>query len=360
MSDTVLLRALKYDGSLNYEWPARVEYQRANLLVLAVAAGTAYRGRNSGTFPSPMRAFLWTDRWFNVEQVYDWSQGRGVRHYVNIATPVQFDGRSVTFTDLDLDVDVDSDWVVRLLDEDEYAAHSARWDYPLAVRQNVAQAVSTAQQLIEARAWPFGTSVESPRLRVRPFFWSDLELMDGWRGVFTPFDDPWIIPPPTSFERIEWYAHYIETPVMRLYAIDRPDDGGMIGHISLRDIEKRIQARLGIGLAPGEVSKGYGSEALKAFLDYYFDVLGFERMVLDVAATNERARRAYLRLGFRDYGEHHRGYAAEAQWRAAEQPANAQYRRFFRHTPWGMQMLFYDMEMTREMWHVIKAREANV
>jgi len=349
MNGTIVLRSRKHDGSLNYEWPAQVEYQRGSLIVLYTPAGTLYQGKKAGTFGHPQRQFLWTDRWYNIVQIYRWSAGLGVRHYINIATPAQLDGRIVTFTDLDLDLDVDHLWNVTLRDEDEYAAHSARWSYTPAMRHNAEHALIEAQQQIEARAWPFGGSMESARLRVRPFFWSDLGAMDRWRGAFTTFDDPWIIPAPGSYERIEWYAHYIETPVTRLYAIDTLD-GVMIGHISLRDIERRAQARLGIGLAPGEVSKGYGPESLAAFLDYYFDVLGFERMVLDVAATNERARRAYLRLGFRDFGEHHRSYGADAQWRATDQPANARYRRFFRNTPWGMQMLFYDMEMTREMW----------
>ncbi len=114
-----------------------------------------------------------------------------------------------------------------------------------------------------------------------------------------------------------------------------------------------------IGLAPSEVSEGYGTEALSTFLDYFFDVLGFERMVFDVAATNERARRAYLRLGFRDYGERHRGYGADAQWHVIDQPANARFRPFLRHTPWGVQMLFYDMEMTRDMWRAKREREGS-
>ena len=349
MTQSVLQQALKYDGSIHYEWQAQLEYQRHNLIILYTHAGTPYGGRRSGVLPFPFRTYLWTDRWFNIEQIYLWDSGRGIRHYINIIAPASFDGRVASYIDLDLDIDVDNQWTARLLDEEEYAAHSLEYDYPPHVKQNVERAVETVRGLIQSRAWPLAACMESERLFLRPFFWSDLAQMDAWQGDYTPFDDPWVIPPPHTAERHDWYSHYIETPVTRLYAIETRERQ-MIGHLSLREIVVGSQARLGIGFAPDQVGKGYGAEALRAFLPYYFDVLGFERMVLDVAATNVRALRSYQKVGFRRCGEHHRSYGADAQWQLLDQPQYAPLKRFFRRTPWGLQQLFYDMEMTRGMW----------
>ena len=303
MSQSVIYRSVKYDGSVNYCWTAQLEYARSNLIILSTPVGTPFAGRCTGMVEHSFRSFLWTDRWFNVNQTNFPDPDIGIRHYVNIGTPAAFDGSTVSFIDLDLDFDLDNRWNLTLLDEDEYAANVARFNYSADVRQNVEKATHDVRRAVESRAWPFATAVEGAHVHLRPFFWSDLASMDQWRGAYTPVDDPWIIPAPGTFERREWYWHYVETPVTRLYAIENCA-GALVGHISLREIMPASQARLGIGLAPGEVGRGYGTEALQTFLPYYFDVLGFERLVLDVAASNVRAVRAYERVGFKRYGDH--------------------------------------------------------
>jgi RimJ/RimL family protein N-acetyltransferase len=57
-------------------------------------------------------------------------------------------------------------------------------------------------------------------------------------------------------------------------------------------------------------SRGYGSEATSMMVDHAFRVLGLHRVALAVFAFNERAIRAYLRVGFVIEGQ-----AREAIWR---------------------------------------------
>ena len=350
MSQTVIYQSTKYDGSLNYRWPAQLEYARANLIILYMPAGTAYSGRRSGTLANPFRSYLWTDRWYNVNQTLLPDANSGIRHYVNLGTPATFDGNTVSYVDLDLDFDLDNAWNLTLLDEDEYAAHAARYNYSTHVRQNVERAMLDVRRAVQSRVWPFATAIEGAHVRLRPFFCSDLGRMDHWRGAYTPVDDPWIIPAPGTFERREWYWHYVETPVTRLYAIENCA-GELVGHISLREISPGSQARLGIGLSPGEVGKGFGTEALQAFLPYYFDILGFQRMVLDVAASNVRAVRAYERVGFQRYSDHYRSASEESYWYIHNHPRDSALKAYFRRTAWGYQQLYYDMDVTRSAWH---------
>jgi RimJ/RimL family protein N-acetyltransferase len=349
MSTSVIYQSLKYDGSLNYRWTAQLEYARSNLLILCTPAGTPFTGRRSGTVQHAFRSYLWTDRWFNVNQTHFPEHDTGIRHYINVGTPATFDGSTVSFVDLDLDFNLDNRWNLTILDEDEYAAHAERFGYATYTRQNVEKATHDVRRSVQARTWPFATTVEGNRVRLLPFYWSDLARMDQWRGTYTPFDDPWLIPAPGTHERHEWYWHYVETPVTRLYAIETCA-GGLIGHISLRDITPASQARLGIGLAPTETGKGYGTEALQTFLPYFFNVLGFERMVLDVAASNVRAVRAYESVGFKRHGDHYRGAPDEAHWNVLNQPQYFDLRAFFRRTAWGIQQLYYDMDITRDAW----------
>lgn len=350
MMQTVLFESKKYDGSINYRWQAQIEYVRDNLFILYTPTGTPFSGRRAGTFPQACRIYCWTDHWFNVEQFYLNDNGHsGIWHYVNLGTPVTVEGQTLSYVDLDLDLSMDNQWNVKLLDEDEFAAHRVRFNYPSHVVQRVRQAEQEVRKLMWQRAWPFATVTEGERVRIRPFFWSDLETIDGWAGAYGPFDDPWLIPASGTLERHDWFSSYLSTPVYRLYAIETCAQE-MIGHISLREITLGSQARLGIGLAPLQTSKGYGTEALKTFLPYYFDVLGFERMVLDVAASNVRAIRSYERVGFRRYGEHYRGAGDEENWRVLSEPQYAALRPFFRKNAWGLQQLHYDMELTKAMW----------
>ncbi len=55
---------------------------------------------------------------------------------------------------------------------------------------------------------------------------------------------------------------------------------------------------------------GYGSEATRLMVDHAFESLGLHRVALSVFAFNERAIRAYLRVGFVIEGR-----AREAIWR---------------------------------------------
>jgi len=85
-------------------------------------------------------------------------------------------------------------------------------------------------------------------------------------------------------------------------------------------------------------------------------VLAFERMVLDVAATNVRAIRSYEKVGFTRFGEHYRGAGDESQWDVLRQPQYVNLRGLFRHTAWGLQQLHYDMEITRETWRAKRGK----
>ena len=124
----------------------------------------------------------------------------------------------------------------------------------------------------------------------------------------------------------------------------------MIGSLTLREIDGRRSARLGITIGADFVSQGYGTEALRLFLDYYFGDMGFARMVLDVAATNLRAVRTYQSLGFRHDSQHYRPASHPSYRTLRQEPRYRHLRRFFRRQGTAHQVLFYDMALTREDW----------
>ena len=76
-------------------------------------------------------------------------------YYVNIATPVEFDGEQFHCIDLDLDVSWFADAQPELLDEDEFVAHSEAMRYPADVIERARAAVDEVLGLIGRRAFPF-------------------------------------------------------------------------------------------------------------------------------------------------------------------------------------------------------------
>jgi RimJ/RimL family protein N-acetyltransferase len=146
-----------------------------------------------------------------------------------------------------------------------------------------------------------------------------------------------------------WFYQLMGDRSRVYYAVDN-ESHELIGRISLREIKGQETARLGIGFGPDYVEQGYGTEALRVFLDYFFGTLGFERMVLDVAAVNLRAVRCYARCGFEKVGSHYQ-YAGSDHELAFLQ--NAPYRRlrsFFKRDRNRNRVLAYDMALDREDW----------
>lgn len=80
-------------------------------------------------------------------------------------------------------------------------------------------------------------------------------------------------------------------------------NGAYIGHIALRDIDRRSQhAWLAISLDAEHVGQGYGRDAVRVLLRWAFAIQNFHRISLETWGSNERAIRSYRAVGFVDEG----------------------------------------------------------
>lgn len=149
----------KYDGSYHRRWPGRFVLREGPLYLLAYAAGDVItKTPVVADDPAPLATrwpgdvYLWDDRWFNIARI---PRGGRTWFYVNIATPAEFDGARFHCVDLDLDVS----WFVgdepRVLDEDEFLAHSETMRYPARVIERARAAVDEVLGMIGQRAFPF-------------------------------------------------------------------------------------------------------------------------------------------------------------------------------------------------------------
>jgi RimJ/RimL family protein N-acetyltransferase len=80
--------------------------------------------------------------------------------------------------------------------------------------------------------------------------------------------------------------------------------GEFLGLVHLEDIKKpHSRAEFGISIHnPENLSKGYGTDAIRVILWVAFNILGLHSIYLDTMAINERAIHAYAKVGFKRVG----------------------------------------------------------
>ncbi len=102
----------------------------------------------------------------------------------------------------------------------------------------------------------------------------------------------------------KWLKKLQEDVNHHYYGIFLDDSGELIGGVSFKDIEQ-VNRRASLGIVIGEKdqwSKGYGTEAIKLMLDYGFNVLNLNNVMLSVYGYNKRAKKCYEKAGFKLIG----------------------------------------------------------
>jgi RimJ/RimL family protein N-acetyltransferase len=186
-----------------------------------------------------------------------------------------------------------------------------------------------------------------PRTRIRAFTRADVDDWQAWPDYAEPLlvgTSPRRMSPD---QRTRWFEDITQRQRQIPFAIE-DEHGDLIGRIFLRHVRREERsAVLGIDLHPARLSQGYGTEALGSFLHHFFEDMGFERMLLSVAAHNTRARRCYESLGFTMIGSH---WDAHLGPDVTHQPKFAPLRQLFRRGALGLESLFYDMRLDRADW----------
>lgn len=148
------------------KWPDRKHWQFSGRLLGKDACGTwlftpkgsvAQRGSESPiTLATGFVGLVPPNAWWMAE--FYWDHPR-YQVYVNISTPVDWDGDRLTSIDLDLDVICRLDGAVEILDEDEFLAHSIRYAYPPALIGSARRAAERARESLVRGDEPFGRAM---------------------------------------------------------------------------------------------------------------------------------------------------------------------------------------------------------
>ncbi|HUU44008.1 MAG TPA: GNAT family N-acetyltransferase, partial [Planctomycetota bacterium] len=198
-------------------------------------------------------------------------------------------------------------------------------------------------------------SMSSGRVTLRRFTRADLDRRCTW----PPYDEPVFshlnLHLDTPRRRDAWFDREWSAREPFWFAVD-DETGELVGTITLRDVQrwKRI-TRIGVHLHPKRLGRGYGTETMRLFLDYYFDRLGYRMLKLDVAVYNTRAVRCYEKLGFTHDLEFWRQNLSGADWLTDGRFADVRWAvELHRGTE---RIRHYEMHLTREQYREGKPEE---
>ena len=150
------------------------------------------------------------------------------------------------------------------------------------------------------------------KTKIRGLLREDVDKMHLWSTHTEPLFFHYNFPKMSQVERDSWYRVKTVRWKKKSYAIENTE-GHVIGYLLIRDIQWfRRESELGIVLDPQYMSQGYGTDALQAFLHFYFTKMNMQAIRLRTAKYNTRAQRCYEKCGFKAIEE--QDFAFEDQY----------------------------------------------
>ena len=158
--------------------------------------------------------------------------------------------------------------------------------------------------------------IDGERLYLRPLEESDLDSCMRW------INDSEILQflarrhPMGRVQEKEWLADQYKSDNYLNLAIVLKDGDRHIGNCGFNEIDY-INRNAIFGILIGEKDawhQGYGPEAAELILKHGFEQLGLHRIELDVYSLNERAQKAYEKVGFSLEGTRRESYFRNGQY----------------------------------------------
>jgi len=107
----------------------------------------------------------------------------------------------------------------------------------------------------------------------------------------------------------EWLESTLKNNDLNFAIVDLENDE-LIGNCGIMNIN-HINRSAEVGIFIGDENKrsnGYGTESLRLLLDYGFNYLNMNNIMLNVKSFNERAIACYKKIGFKEFGRRRESY----------------------------------------------------
>jgi 8-oxo-dGTP diphosphatase len=155
-------------------------------------------------------------------------------------------------------------------------------------------------------------TIETPRLILRPLTVADADAIERYVGDWDVARWTAAIPHPYPKDAAaEWIRGLGSGSEMVLAIIDR-DKGGLIGCMGLEPGDDAGSGEFGYWIGKPFWGRGYGTEALRAYVAYAFRELGLERVAAGAMPANKGSIRVQEKAGFRKTGERDQDAPARA------------------------------------------------
>jgi len=156
MSERIIVKVLKYDGSDYREWSGVLSRRDGSLLQLDAAFSIDVSHELLGQIQRGTRLveYYWLDRWYNIFRFLH-KDGSTRLFYCNVTTPPKLEDQLLTYVDLDIDILVLPDCSYEILDADEFEANASRYGYAEEIKLRSQEAVDELMSMIERRVFPF-------------------------------------------------------------------------------------------------------------------------------------------------------------------------------------------------------------
>lgn len=155
--DYIAIQSYKHDGGLHRTWKETMVLKTSENALIGCNDHTLVTEDDGRRWVTREPAIVYFHRkyWFNIIAMI---RDNGVSYYCNLATPYALDKEALKYIDYDLDVKVFADGERKLLDVDEYKAHSRRWHYPPEIDHILKANVKILVDWINNQQGPFSQS----------------------------------------------------------------------------------------------------------------------------------------------------------------------------------------------------------
>ena len=188
------------------------------------------------------------------------------------------------------------------------------------------------------------------RLIIRPLRRDDIDKRLKWKPYPDPLYAHYNPGEMAETQKKEWYLKRKKDPRMLFLAIDGLK-GELLGFLNIYDLDlENKKAKLGIYLGYEYTDKGYGTEAIKTLLPYYFEKMKFKELYLDVAALNQRAIKCYCNCGFEFVRTEFKRHDPRNKIDVFGDEQFEDIRRYFKKEGDDILVQFEEMRITKKNW----------
>lgn len=156
----VTVNSRKFDGTIHKTWTVNFIDRKNSLLTFVGEFEKEITHPHLGVIRrgTVSYEFYWLDAWFNVFRFQE-SDGSLRNFYCNINMPPQFADGVLDYVDLDIDILVWRDFSVEILDIEEFAENSEKFNYSAEIKIKVRENLKKLLELVEKREFPFNIEI---------------------------------------------------------------------------------------------------------------------------------------------------------------------------------------------------------